>query len=158
MSTLTDPQSFTAFLASRGRAYVVSSDELGKFQSGFRNHGCNCYASGEELNSECIMAHAWPDMLAWLDMLYKDPDYAEQVMVRAEDMDEETRQALENMAVTDDGDVKAEDAAQTGEATPMVPEQAGPLKQEASQPCVREGHMPETDENNRFETEVTSMI
>jgi hypothetical protein len=104
------------------------------------------------------MAHAWPDMLAWLDMLYKDPDYAEQVMVRAEDMDEETRQALENMAVTDDGDVKAEDAAQTGEATPMVPEQAGPLKQEASQPCVREGHMPETDENNRFETEVTSMI
>jgi hypothetical protein len=147
MSTLTDPQSFTAFLSSRGRAYVVSSDDLGKFQSGYRNHGCNCYASGEELNSECIMAHAWPDMLAWLDMLYKNPDYAEQVMIRAEDMDEETSQALENMAVTDDEDVKAEDAAQTGEATPPMPEQADPQQQEASESCVREGPKPGANED-----------
>lgn len=131
MSTLTDPQSFTAFLASRGRAYVVSSDEVGKFQSGYRKHGCNCYASGEKLNSECIMAHAWPDMLAWFDMIYKDPDYAEQVMIRAEDMDEESRQALENMAVTDDGDVKTEDVASTEEASPAVPEQVDPWQQEA---------------------------
>lgn len=118
MSTLTDPQSFTAFLASRGRAYVLSSDKTGKFQSGYRDHGCNCYASGEELNVECIMPHAWRDMLAWLDMLYQNPDYAEQVMIRAEDMDEETREALENMTVPDEEDVKAEDDVETDESVP----------------------------------------
>jgi hypothetical protein len=147
VSTLTDPQSFTAFIASRSRAYVVSSDEIGKFQSGYRDHGCNCYASGEELNSECIMARAWPDILAWLDMLYKNPDYAEQVMITTEDVNEETRQALENMTVTDDGDVKAEDAAQNGEATPMVLEKADPQQQEGPEGCVREGPIPEAEEN-----------
>jgi hypothetical protein len=108
MSTLTDPKSFTAFLASRGRAYVMSSDEVGKFQSRYRDHGCNCYASGEEFNAECIMPHAWRDMLAWLDLLYLNPDYAEQVMIRAEDVDEKTREALENMTAEDEESVTAE--------------------------------------------------
>lgn len=117
MSTLTDPQSFTAFLASRGRGYVLSSDKVGKFQSGYRDHGCNCYASGEELNAECIMSHAWPDMLAWLNMLHQNPDYAEQVMIRAEDMDDETREALESMTVKGEEDEKGEDTAKTEKAT-----------------------------------------
>lgn len=93
------------------------------------------------------MAHAWPDMLAWLDMLYKDPEYAEQVMIRAEDMDEETRQALENMTVTDDGDVKAEDAAQTGEASPTAPKQAESHQQKGPERCDSEGLMPEAEGN-----------
>lgn len=116
MSTLTDPQSFTAFLASRGRGYVLSSDKVGKFQSGYRDHGCNCYASGEELNTECIMSHAWPDMLAWLDMLHQNPDYAEQVMIRLEDMDDETRKALESMTVKAEEDINGEDTAKTEQA------------------------------------------
>lgn len=116
MSTLTDPQSFTAFLASRGRAYVMSSDEVGKFQSGYPEHGCNCYASGEELNAECIMPHAWRDMLVWLDMLYLNSDYAEKVMIRAEDMDEEPREALENMTGPEEEDVTADVVTENEEA------------------------------------------
>ncbi|OOQ83095.1 Arb2 domain-containing protein [Penicillium brasilianum] len=108
MSTLTDPKPFTTFLASRGRAYVISSDEVGKFQARYRDHGCNCYASGEEFNAECIMPHAWRDMLAWLNVLYLNPDYAEQVMVRSEDVDEKTREAVENMTVEDEESVTAE--------------------------------------------------
>ncbi|EPS29990.1 hypothetical protein PDE_04940 [Penicillium oxalicum 114-2] len=103
MSTLTDPQSFTAFLASRGRAYVLSSSSLGQFQNGFRQHGCNCYASGEELNTECIMPRAWPDMLTWLDMLYERPEYAEQVIIKPEDVDEQTLEALEKTTSRDEG-------------------------------------------------------
>jgi hypothetical protein len=57
-------------------------------------------------------------MLAWLDMLYQNPDYAEQVMIRAEDMDEETREALENMTAPDEEDVKAEDDVETDESVP----------------------------------------
>lgn len=94
----------------------MSSDEVGKFQSGYREHGCNCYASGEELNAECIMPHAWRDMLAWLDMLYLNPDYAEQVVIRAEDMDEETRDALENMTAPEEEDVTAEAVTKDEEA------------------------------------------
>ena len=103
MSILTDPQSFTAFLASRGRAYVLSSSSLGQFQNGFRQHGCNCYASGEELNTECIMPRAWPDMLTWLDMLYERPEYAEQVIIKPEDVDEQTLEALEKTTSRDEG-------------------------------------------------------
>ncbi|KAF7718633.1 Uncharacterized protein PECH_008847 [Penicillium ucsense] len=88
MSALTDPGSFTAFLASRGRAYVLSPDQVGRFQEGYRRHGCNCYASGEELNTECIMSRAWPDMLAWLNKLYEDPSYAEQIVIKPEDFDD----------------------------------------------------------------------
>lgn len=108
MSTLTDPKPFNEFLASRGRAYVISSDEVGKSQARHRDHGCNCYASGEEFYAECIMPHAWRDMLAWLNVLYRNPDYAEQVMVRSEDVDEETREAVENMTVEDEESVTAE--------------------------------------------------
>ncbi|KAJ5094486.1 hypothetical protein N7456_010347 [Penicillium angulare] len=98
MGMLTDPQSFTSFLASRCRAYILSADPVGTPQSGYRNHGCNCYSSGENLNTECIIPAAWEDMLSWLDLIYKNPEYSEHVMLREEDMDEEMRRDLEAQA------------------------------------------------------------
>ncbi|KAJ5667065.1 hypothetical protein N7507_002929 [Penicillium longicatenatum] len=95
METLTDPSSFTSFLASRCRAYLLSSTPLGSRMAGYRLYGCNCYSSGEGLNIECIIPASWRDMLKWLDMLAKNPDYSEHVMLRAEDMDEEMCRALD---------------------------------------------------------------
>lgn len=98
VSKLGDPTSFTAFLSTRCRAYVVSQDEADKPQVGYRHHGCNCYSSGETENSEGILLSAWPHMLAWLDILYKDRTYAEGVVGMGTDMDEELSQALEGLA------------------------------------------------------------
>ncbi|KAJ5693055.1 hypothetical protein N7462_002478 [Penicillium macrosclerotiorum] len=102
MSGLTDPTSFVAFLASRCRAYVLSQDELGTRQSLYQNYGCNCYASGERLNCECIIPHAWPNMLDWLDLLYKDRSYVEPVVIMPEVLDETTCQELDEIAVKSD--------------------------------------------------------
>ncbi|KAJ5920813.1 hypothetical protein N7466_009139 [Penicillium verhagenii] len=95
MGGLTDPSSFTSFLASRSRAYLLSSTPLGEPMAGYRLHGCNCYSSGEALNSECIITASWEDMLKWLDKLAKDPEYSEHVMLRAEDMDDEMCRMLD---------------------------------------------------------------
>ncbi|KAJ6131598.1 hypothetical protein N7523_001304 [Penicillium sp. IBT 18751x] len=90
---LADPNSFTAFMSSRCRAYVVSQDEADKPQVGYHHHGCNCYSSGETEDSEGILLSAWPLVLAWLDILYKDDSYAE-VVVMGTNMDEELQQAM----------------------------------------------------------------
>lgn len=103
MSKLTDPTSFVAFLASRCRAYVLSQDERGTRQPLYDSYGCNCYSSGEPLNCESIIPHAWPDMLGWLDLLYKDPSYAEPVVIRSNVLDEATCQELDQMATKGDG-------------------------------------------------------
>lgn len=100
--SLPDPESFTAFISSRCRGYLLSDDEADTPQSGYRTYGHNCYSSGEALNSECNLVSAWPHMLAWLDMLYKDRDYAEQVMVMENDMDENMHQAMDGLAVQTD--------------------------------------------------------
>lgn len=96
MSTLADPESFTSFVASRCRGYVLSEKPVGspEFRR-YRDHGCNCYSSGEALNTECIMAAAWGDMLAWLDVLWKDPKFHETLMLRAEDLEDDVREELE---------------------------------------------------------------
>ncbi|KAF7585664.1 hypothetical protein BBP40_010345 [Aspergillus hancockii] len=67
------PSSFSAFVSSRCRAYVLSHEPLGFPIPGSRLHGCNCYSSGEELNIECIMARAWEHMLEWLNKAHADP-------------------------------------------------------------------------------------
>lgn len=41
------------------------------------------------------MSKAWPHMLAWLDQLYYDPRYAEQVIIMASDVEPSTREKLE---------------------------------------------------------------
>lgn len=64
--------------------------------AGYRLFGCNCYSSGEGLNVECIIPASWSDMLKWLDMLAKDPEYSEHVMLRAEDLDEEMCRGLDD--------------------------------------------------------------
>ncbi|KAJ5137441.1 hypothetical protein N7526_003674 [Penicillium atrosanguineum] len=98
VGTLVDPTSFTAFMSSRCRAYIVSQDEADTPQMGYRHHGCNCYSSGETENSEGIMLSAWPHMLAWLDILYNDRTYAEEVVVMGADMDDNMQQAMERLA------------------------------------------------------------
>lgn len=104
MDKLADKDSFTAFLSSRGRAYILSSDPIGTLQPGYRTYGCNCYASGEPFNFDSIMPSAWIDMLVWLDKLQEDPYYAENVTILADDMDEETLEKLKDMTVEDEGD------------------------------------------------------
>lgn len=102
MGSLADPEFFTAFVSSRCIAYVLSPDELGMLQSGYRSHGCNCYSSGEPLNSECILPSAWPHMLSWLDKLHRDPGYAEQVVVMGTGMNDEMRQAMEGLKMSEE--------------------------------------------------------
>lgn len=76
-----DPDSFAAFVASRCRAYVLAPEPLGVPVQGFRQHGCNCYSSGEALNIECIMPSAWRAMLQWLENVHKDPGLCEPRLV-----------------------------------------------------------------------------
>ncbi|KAJ5266764.1 hypothetical protein N7478_009572 [Penicillium angulare] len=98
MGMLTDPQSFTSFLASRCRAYILSAEPVGTPQPGYRTYGCNCYSSGENLNTECIIPAAWENILAWLNEIDKNPEYSEHVMLCDEDMDEAMLRELEEQA------------------------------------------------------------
>ncbi|KAJ5212135.1 uncharacterized protein N7498_003781 [Penicillium cinerascens] len=97
MAKLADSTSFPAFMSSRCRAYIVSQDEADKPQIGYRHHGCKCYSSGETQNSEGILPRAWPHMLAWLDILYRDRGYAE-VEVMGADVDEVLQRAKEGLS------------------------------------------------------------
>lgn len=72
-----NPNSFTSFLLARGRAYVVSPEPRGVPVPGIDEHGCNCFASGEELNIECVMGAAWKEMVQWFEKVHADPEYCE---------------------------------------------------------------------------------
>ncbi|OJJ78636.1 uncharacterized protein ASPGLDRAFT_182350 [Aspergillus glaucus CBS 516.65] len=72
-----NPNSFTSFLLARGRAYVVSPEPRGVPVPGIEEHGCNCFASGEELNIECVMGAAWKEMVQWFEKVHADPEYCE---------------------------------------------------------------------------------
>ncbi|KAJ5103753.1 hypothetical protein N7532_004282 [Penicillium argentinense] len=102
MSTVTDPSSFPAFVSSRCRAYVLSDEKVGTRHSGYRQYGCNCYSAGEACHTECILPSAWRDMLKWLDVLYKDPSYAEKVVIIGDDLEKETLEAMQDLKVTND--------------------------------------------------------
>ncbi|CAL5870293.1 uncharacterized protein PFLUO_LOCUS4528 [Penicillium psychrofluorescens] len=99
---LTDPASFAAFMSSRCRGYMLSDKPVGDRVAGYRDHGCNCYSSGEALNAECIMPMAWRHMLDWLDLTQADRNYAEQVMILASDVDDATREKLEELDVLEE--------------------------------------------------------
>ncbi|EAW11558.1 uncharacterized protein ACLA_092560 [Aspergillus clavatus NRRL 1] len=91
------PGSFTSFIASRCRAYVISDQPLDFPVPGFAENGCNCYSSGEGLNVECIMPKAWRSMLEWLAKLHADPSECEaQVEFRKVDGDAPESTAEEN--------------------------------------------------------------
>ncbi|KAJ5808490.1 hypothetical protein N7474_009759 [Penicillium riverlandense] len=94
---LTNPTSFAAFVSSRCRGYVLSDKPVGDRVAGYREHGCNCYSSGEALNVECIMPVAWRHMLDWLDLTHANRNYAEQVMILASDINDATRERLEEL-------------------------------------------------------------
>jgi hypothetical protein len=113
---LTNPTSFAAFMSSRCRGYVLSDKPAGERVAGYRDHGCNCYSSGEALNAECIMPMAWRDMLDWLNRTHADRNYSEQVMILASDVDESTREKLEEL------DALEEEAAQVLEADVVLGE------------------------------------
>ncbi|PYH40549.1 uncharacterized protein BP01DRAFT_351034 [Aspergillus saccharolyticus JOP 1030-1] len=72
-----DPTSFAAFVVSRCRGYVLSNEPLGMPAEAMLDHGCNCYSSGEELNTEGIMPKAWSHALEWLNRAFADPNYGE---------------------------------------------------------------------------------
>lgn len=104
MDTLAEPESLTVFISTRCIAYVLSTDQLGTLQSGYGNHGCNCYSAGEALNIECILPSAWPHMLSWLDKVHKDPEYAEQIMIMDADVEDEMSRAVERLGISAQGD------------------------------------------------------
>ncbi|KAJ5095618.1 Arb2 domain-containing protein [Penicillium alfredii] len=94
---LSNPDSFTAFVSRRCRGYLVGPNVLGTPEAGYVEHGCNCYASGEDSFTECIMPKAWRHMLSWLDKLQVDPSYQEQPRLLLGDMDAGIQQPLERM-------------------------------------------------------------
>ncbi|KAL4819332.1 Arb2 domain-containing protein [Aspergillus spinulosporus] len=91
--------SFTAFVSSRCRAYVLSPEPLGvpisTIETQELDRGCNCFSSGEELNSECILPRAWKHMLAWLDRAYESPGFCEAQLIVRETREEEV--GLDNL-------------------------------------------------------------
>lgn len=71
--------SFTHFISTRCRAYVVSDKPAGTLVEGRAEYGCNVYASGEKLYVECIIVRAWRDMLGWLGKLGGGEEGCEEV-------------------------------------------------------------------------------
>jgi hypothetical protein len=69
--------SFSNFVSSRCRAYILSDMPVGYPISGVQGQIWNYYSSGEALNDECIMVSAWRNMLGWLDMIHADSRYEE---------------------------------------------------------------------------------
>lgn len=61
----------------RARAYLISSDPLGTPLSGCARFGCNCYSSGEAVNTECIMPTAYRSMLGFFQLVADVPGYQE---------------------------------------------------------------------------------
>ncbi|KAL1886116.1 hypothetical protein Plec18167_000045 [Paecilomyces lecythidis] len=93
--------SFENFVSSRCRAYVLSNRSLGDPVPGAVDHGCNCYASGEELNVECIMPKAWKSMLEWLEKAHDDPTFGEVQLVLKDDLEDDT-EAVDSEAKGDE--------------------------------------------------------
>ncbi|KAK2767383.1 hypothetical protein FQN54_003539 [Arachnomyces sp. PD_36] len=81
---------FSAFIATRCRAYQLSESPLNQPIRGSSEFGCGCFSSGEQLNAECIMPKAWKAILEWLTKLHADKDYKEvQVMFEDEKVEED---------------------------------------------------------------------
>ncbi|PGH09876.1 hypothetical protein AJ79_05603 [Helicocarpus griseus UAMH5409] len=75
------PPAFATFMSTRSRAYLLSENPLDIPVAGRYEFGCNCYASGEALNVECIMPRAWKGMVKWMDAMYEDPALEEIAVV-----------------------------------------------------------------------------
>jgi hypothetical protein len=69
----------------------VSDSEPETFLTGREEHGCNCYASGEQLYQENVIVAGWRSMLDWFMRIENDPEYEEvEVVVREGREEEET--------------------------------------------------------------------
>ncbi|KAJ5888457.1 hypothetical protein N7495_008498 [Penicillium taxi] len=80
-----DLTTFTSFLARRGRSYVLHKKRIGRYIPGdWEVTGCKVYSSGEELNQECILRRAWPDIIDWLNLLHQDPKWEDDLSADAQ--------------------------------------------------------------------------
>ena len=84
-------QQFKEFWGKRGRAYVLSPEELETPLNGRKQFGCNVYSAGEPHHVECIMPRAYKNILRYLQLVEDAPNYAatEQYIPPADDADEE---------------------------------------------------------------------
>jgi hypothetical protein len=77
-STAPTSPSFSQFISTRCRSYVVHEANRGTLVEGRADHGCNVYASGEHQYVECIMVRAGEEMLKWLGRLSAGVEGAEE--------------------------------------------------------------------------------
>lgn len=61
----------------RARAYLLSPEPVDTPLSGREDFGCNCYSSGGEIFTECIMPQAHKAMLAFFKLVADVPGYQE---------------------------------------------------------------------------------
>lgn len=83
------PPEFAKFIATRTRAYLISTKPLDENIAGRYAFGCNCYSSGEALNVECMMPRAWQSMVTWLDEMYKNQNLEEVEVIVPEEFEGE---------------------------------------------------------------------
>lgn len=71
------PPEYETFVNSRCRAYGLSAEPIDLPMPGRLMRGCNCYASSEEINAECVMPAAQEHVLKFLNTMADDPDLVE---------------------------------------------------------------------------------
>ncbi|QKX56531.1 uncharacterized protein TRUGW13939_03636 [Talaromyces rugulosus] len=81
--------SFSRFLSTRCRAYILSPHPAEWPVPGTLDYGCNTFSSGEPVHSEASIVSCWRSMLQWLDKLHADPSYEEVELIIAEEEDDD---------------------------------------------------------------------
>lgn len=79
----------TNFIATRTRAYCVSSKPVEVLLSLRNSLGCNVYSSGEALYDESVFARCWPSVLDWIDLCRFSASYREPVFDAEIESDDE---------------------------------------------------------------------
>ncbi|KAI5305575.1 Processing alpha glucosidase I [Ascosphaera pollenicola] len=69
------------FLGKRSRAYMMSEQPTDTHLSDYVDLGVNCYSSGVNDFSECIVPNCYKSMLKWLDIMYANPSLEEKPLV-----------------------------------------------------------------------------
>ncbi|MCJ1474572.1 hypothetical protein MMC13_003231 [Lambiella insularis] len=66
---------FGKFWGRRGRAYLISSEDIDTPLTGREGFLCNCYSSGEPSHMELILTSAYKSMLDYFKVVAENPDY-----------------------------------------------------------------------------------
>jgi hypothetical protein len=80
---------FSRFLSTRCRAYILSPHPVEWPVPGTLQYGCNTFSSGEPVYAETSIVSCWKNMLPWLDKLHADPSYEEVELIIAEEQDDD---------------------------------------------------------------------